>query len=122
MITNIPDKVDKKGFFNLLYKFMLENRIHQEWFKESKEYKLGDCGGIVHGVTFLEDDDFKTHLEKSIKVYTIGASYNDYIYGFFRYIPSCFDYHFYLDNGTTSKWGRISDKWENKYSHTKLKR
>lgn len=124
-----PRHVNKRQLFSLIYKFMLENNIHREWFINSKEHKFYSISKeypvkmyTVYGVTFCDDDDFKTHLEKCIDVYIYNinrySGYGGCIYGFFRYIPSCFDYPYHEVNGKLSKWGRISEKWEDKYKHT----
>lgn len=118
-----PRHVNKKQLFSLIYKFMLENNIHREWFINSKEHKFKILNrNRIYGIKFYKDDDFKTHLEKCIDVYIYNINryrgYGGYIYGFFRYIPSCFDYPYHEVNGKLSKWGRISEKWEDKYKHT----
>ena len=103
---------------------MLENNIHRDWFRESKEYKFHSIRKkyTVNGVTFCYIDDFKMHLTKCIDVYLYNLKYykgyGGNIYGFFRYIPSCFDYPYHEANGKLSKWGMISEKWEDKYRHT----
>lgn len=118
---NVPNKVNKQQFFFLAYHFMLENRIHQDWFIESKKDKAG-CTDPVTSIVFSEDDDFKTRLMKSIEVYIANVNkYNIYsgkIYGLFRFIPACFNYDFHDYSGSLSKWGNISEKWEAKYKQT----
>jgi hypothetical protein len=111
-----PTSVNKKQFFFLLYQFMLENRIQEDWFNESKRHK---SNSEIYGIRFYVGDDFKTHLMKSIEVYS-PYNYDGTIYGFFRFIPSCFDYCYRDSYGNKTKWGLISDKWENKYKHTML--
>lgn len=125
-----PSSVNKKQFFAILYKFMLENRIHKEWFEKSMNYKLhtNAWGDYWRKFNFNENDDFKTHLEKCIDVYIENTKESIHskpqyhfkgkqsIYGFFRFIPSSFD----TPNWTRSKWCEISDKFENLYCHTKF--
>ena len=101
---------------------MMENNIAREWFEESKSYKLSARYKHIFPKYFEigkfdKNDDFKTHLEKCIEVYVGGALdfYNGCIYGFFRHIPTSFEYLF-----SASNWSRISKKWEEKYRHIKF--
>ena len=120
---NIEYPVNKKQLFSLLYKFMLENNIIRDWFQESMTYKLSKRYRLAFPEMrsigkFDEKDNFRTHLEKCIEVYINSRNFREYyngcIYGFFRHIPTSFEYP------SGSNWSKISKKWEETYRHIKF--
>ena len=114
MIT--PQKVNRKQFFFLLYKFLLKNNIHREWYENSLEYKL-KCVNSAYRPNYSRSDDFKTFLEKSINVYIDYMRRFDMSIGrFFYYIPASLDFY---RVEKASQWEKITIKWYSKYCCTK---
>ena len=116
----VPQKVNRKQFFFLLYQFLLKNNIHREWYEDSLEYKL-ECVNPIYNTNYSRSDDFRTYLEKSINVYIDFMHrfrvFNGCIGGFFYHAPSSFDFRY--KHLITNQWLEIAREWNSKYCHTK---
>ena len=98
--------VNRKQFHFLVIKFLMEHRLLDRWFKDSRA-----------GTNRREYDDFSDYLYSCIDIYTSKEKlYSGCIYGFFRFIPATG-----LHNAWRF-WDKYSNLWENKYKLTKYEK